>query len=105
MLGYLDQQIFKISISLDPSYISEFNIYEMDYNLVIDRIYETNNYPGLSKLSSLVKKEQPSITSKQIKQWFDAQLELQLLHKTQKEQPTGHIVADVKKRNLVFRHI
>ena len=68
----------------------------MDYNLVIDRIYETNNYPGLSKLTSLVKKEQPSITSKQIKQWYDAHLDVQLLHKTQKEKPTGHIVADVK---------
>ena len=68
----------------------------MDYSLVIDKMFETNNHPGLTKLTSLVKKEQPSITSKQIKQWFDAQLEVQLLHKNQKAQPTGHIVADVK---------
>ena len=56
----------------------------MDYNLVIDRIYETNLYPGLARLTALIKKEHPSITSKQIKQWYEGQLEIQLLHKEPK---------------------
>jgi len=68
----------------------------MDYNALIDRIYEANNYPGLSKLVTLVKKVNPSITPKQIKQWFDVQLEIQLLHKQEKKEASGHIVADVK---------
>ena len=76
--------------------MSLFLLYRMDYNLVIDRIYETNLYPGLAKLTSLVKKEQPSITTKQIKQWYEGQLEIQLLHKEQKEEPKRHVVADVK---------
>jgi len=61
----------------------------MDYNALIDRIYEANNFPGLSKLTALVKKEDPSIIPKQIKQWYDAQLEIQVLHKEQKNNHQG----------------
>ena len=39
----------------------------MDTNLLIDKIYTDNNYPGLSKLISLVQKNEPSISKQKIK--------------------------------------
>ena len=66
----------------------------MDTNLLIDKIYSDNNYPGLSKLISLVQKNEPSISKQKIKKWYDSQLEIQLLHDKQKTNPSsGHITA------------
>lgn len=62
-------------------------------NAIIDKIYEDNNYPGLTKLIQLVKKDNPSITKSEIEKWYNGQLEIQLLHQKQKADASGHIVA------------
>ena len=65
-------------------------------NAIIEDVYEKNNYPGRDRLIKLVKKDNPGITAGSIKRWYDNQLDVQLLHKQQKQGKTGHITAFVK---------
>ena len=60
---------------------------------IISDIYEKNNFPGRDVLIKLVKKDNPGIKSSYIKKWYDNQLEIQLLHKQQKQDDSGHITA------------
>ena len=60
---------------------------------IISDIYEKNNFPGVNVLTKLVKKDHPAIKSSYIKKWYDNQLEIQLLHKQQKQDDSGHITA------------
>ena len=67
------------------------------FNAVIERVYESANFPGLAALVKLVQKENPSITKSYITKWHDNQLEVQLLHSQHKTtHPGGHVVAYVK---------
>ena len=62
---------------------------------IIADTYEKNNFPGRDALIKLVQKDNPGITSGYIKKWYDNQLEIQLLHKQQKQDDAGHITAFV----------
>ena len=68
----------------------------MYVNNIIDNIYEANNYQGFSTLVKLVQKQSPSISKRQIKQFYNAQLEIRLLHTQPKIKPSGHVTADLE---------
>ena len=68
----------------------------MNANNIIDHIYEANNFPGFSALVKLVHKQNPSISQRQIKQFYDTQLEIQILHKQPKIKPSSHVTADLE---------
>ena len=69
-------------------------------NAIIEDVYEKNNYPGRDRLIKLVKKDNPGITTGSIKRWYDNQLDVQLLHKQQKQGKTGHITPIVENEIL-----
>ena len=59
----------------------------------IDEVYIDANYPGLAKLTKLVKESYPEITRDQVKQFYDEQVSAQLVKVQKKTKSTGHIIA------------
>ena len=59
----------------------------------IEELYADNNYPGLEKLTKLVRAKYPDITREEVKRFYDKEVAAQLLKVTKKRKAEGHIVA------------
>ena len=65
----------------------------MNTEEAIKALYEDNNYPGLTRLTQIVRLNVPTITKQQVKAFYDKQTAKQLLAKKEKVDASGHIVA------------
>ena len=65
----------------------------MNVSKQIEKVYEDNDMPGLTKLIALVQRSSPSIPKDRITNWYNRQLDVQLMSKRQTAKHTGHIAA------------
>ena len=60
---------------------------------LIERVYESSNFPGVDKLISILQKQHPHISKAYIRKWYSNHLDIQLLHPKQKTKATGNVVS------------
>jgi hypothetical protein len=63
-------------------------------DLIINQAYEDSNYAGIEKLYTIIKKTDPTITKKEIKDFLDNQIHEQILKQTiNRKSQQGHITS------------
>ena len=71
----------------------------MNTEKLIQALYEDNNYPGLTRLTKIVKLNVPAISKQRVKEFYDKQTAKQILAPKAKPDASGHIVAFVVNEN------